>query len=191
MERRTKMAMKRNVLVGLWAVLALVGCVVAADNEKAAAGDKKPSVVVGTFDSRAVAVAYAHSDLWKQRLQQMQKTLDEAKASGDVNKAKEIEQWGPTQQKKFHMQGFGTADVNDLLEYIRNDIPQIAKEGGVDIIVSKWDIVYQNPSAKTVDITDKLVASFKPDEKIIPIVHDLMTKAPMSNEVLEKMDPRE
>ncbi|MBE3143427.1 MAG: hypothetical protein IMZ61_05810 [Planctomycetes bacterium] len=182
------MAVKRNVLVGLWAVLALVGCVVAADNEKAAADGNKAAIVVGTFDSRAVAVAYAHSEPWKQKLQQMKKAQDEAKAAGDTKKVEELEQWGLTQQKKFHMQGFGTADVNDLLEYIRNDIPQIAKEAGVDIIVSKWDIAYQSPSAKTVDITDKLVAPFKPDEKTMAMIRDLMTKAPMSNEVLEKAD---
>ncbi|MCJ7729367.1 MAG: hypothetical protein MUO27_05780 [Sedimentisphaerales bacterium] len=182
------MAVKRNVLIGMWAVLALVGCVSAADNEKAAADGNKAAIVVGTFDSRAVVVAYAHSEPWKQKLQQMKKAQDEAKAAGDTKKVEELEQWGLTQQKKFHMQGFGTADVNDLLEYIRNDIPQIAKEAGVDIIVSKWDIAYQSPSAKTVDITEKIVAPFKPDEKLLVMIRDLMTKAPMSNEVLEKAD---
>jgi len=182
------MIMKRNVLIGTLAVLTLAGCVIAADSEKAAAGDKKAAVVVGTFDSRAVAVAYAHSDHWKQKLQQMKKALDEAKAAGDTKKAEEIEQWGPAQQRKFHMQGFGTADVSDMLEYIKNDIPKIAKEAGVDIIVSKWDIAYQSSSAKTVDITEKIVAPFKPDEKTLMMIRDLMTKAPMSNEVLEKAD---
>jgi opacity protein-like surface antigen len=180
--------MKRNVLIGILAVLALAGCVIAADSEKPSAGDKKAAVVVGTFDSRAVAVAYAHSDHWKQKLQQMKKAQDEAKAAGDTKKVEELEQWGQTQQRKFHMQGFGTADVSNMLEYIKNDIPKIAKEAGVDIIVSKWDIAYQSPSAKTVDITEKIVAPFKPDEKTLVMIRDLMTKAPVPNEVLEKMD---
>mgnify|MGYP001584431107 FL=1 len=182
------MIMKRNVLIGVLAVLMLAGCVAAADNEKAAADSNKAAVVVGTFDSRAVAVAYAHSDHWKQKVQQMKKALDEAKAAGDTKKAEEIEQWGPAQQRKFHMQGFGTADVSDMLEYIKNDIPKIAKEAGVDIIVSKWDIAYQNNSAKTVDITEKIAAPFKPDEKTLVMIRDLMTKAPVPNETLEKMD---
>ena len=179
---------KKIVLIGLSLVTAIVVCGLYAGDEKPAAGGNTSAVVVGTFDSRAVAVAYVRSGHWQQKLQQMKRELDEAKAAGDANKVKEIEQWGPAQQKKAHLQGFGTADVSEIIECIKDEIPAIAKEAGVDIIVSKWNVVYQGPSAKTVDITEKIVAPFNPDEKTLTIIRDLMTKTPVSQDVLEKMD---
>jgi Skp family chaperone for outer membrane proteins len=183
------MATKRLVMAGIGMALITAACTLLAGEAKPAANGQV--IVIGTFDSRAVTIAYAHSEQWKQKLQQMQKGLDEAKSAGDMNKVKEIEQWGPANQIKFHMQGFGTADVSDILENIKSDIPGIAKEAGVDIIVSKWNIVYQNPSIKTVDITEKLIAPFKPDAKVLSIIKDLKSKQPISNDILEKMDPRE
>lgn len=142
---------------------------------------------IGTFDSRAVAVAYAHSDWNDKKLKAKMAEMKKAKAAGDTKKIEELEKWGKTQQDKLHRQGFSTASVHDILENIKNDMPRIAEETGVDIIVSRWDIVYQNPSAELVDITDEIVKPFNPDPKTLKIIKDLLNQPPLPEEVLEKM----
>jgi Skp family chaperone for outer membrane proteins len=148
----------------------------------------KEKMVVATFDSRAVAVAYAHSDLFKQRLLQKKKALADAEAAGNKRKAAELRLWPEKQQERLHKQGFGRADVTGLLQRIEGDIAQIAENTGVDIILSKWDVVYQKPDAETVDITDEIVKPFKPNKRALDIIRDLANHPPLAEEVLEKMD---
>ncbi len=146
-------------------------------------------VRVGIFDSRAVAIAYAHSK-WN-GIDAKMAEMEKAKAAGDTKKIKEIEAWGPAQQAKLHKQGFGTAPVHDLLKHIKDDLPNIAKEAGVDIIVSKWDVVYQNPSVELIDITNEIVKPFNPNEKTLKSIRSIQTHPPVSEEVLEKMHVEE
>jgi hypothetical protein len=174
-------------------MLSLV-CVVAglavwsfAAAEQPAEKSDKTEVRVGVFDSRAVAVAYAHSDWNAKRLKAKIPEMEKAKAAGDTKKIEELDKWGKAQQAKLHRQGFGTAPVHDLLKHVKDEIPQIAKETGVDIIISKWDVVYQNPSVELVDITDKIVEPFRPSQKTLSIIKDLVKQPPVSEEVLEKM----
>ena len=108
-----------------------------------------------------------------------------------TKKIKELEAWGPAQQAKLHKQGFGTAPVQDLLKHIKGDIPKIAKEAGVDIIISKWDVVYQNPSIELVDITNEIVKPFNPSEKTLKSIRSIQTHPPVAEEVLEKMHVEE
>ena len=145
---------------------------------------EKRKVCVGIFDSRAVAVAYAHSEYWSEIYHEKVAELEKAKAEGDTKKIEELEGWGPAQQAELHKQGFGTAPVGNLLRHIEDDIPKIAKETGVDVIVSKWDVVYENPSAELVDITDEIVKPFKPSEKVLKSIRSIQTHPPVSEEVL-------
>ena len=179
---------KKGITVWLvCVVLGLAGYVLfAADEPPKTNGRKK--VVVGTFDSRAVAVAYAHSDLFKQHLLQKKKALADAEAAGDKRKAAELRLWPEKQQERLHKQGFGKADVTCLLQRIEGDIAQIAENTGVDIIVSKWDVVYQRPDAETLDITDEIVKPFKPNKGALDIIRDLANHPPLAEEVLEKID---
>jgi hypothetical protein len=148
-------------------------------------------VRVGIFDSRAVAVAYAHSDFNKKRMEPKQAEMEKAKAAGDTIKMKQLDEWGKAQQDKLHRQKFGKESVSDMLEDIKNDLPDIAKKAGVDVIVSKWDVVYQNPSAELVDITKELVQPFKSTEKTMKIIESLQKHQPASEEDLEKLEKME
>ena len=133
----------------------------------------KAKLRVGTFDSRAIVIAYAHSTEFTQSIKKLKEEHDKAKAAGDEKKAKELEEKGKAGQQMFHMQGFSTASVNDILEHIKDKVPAIAKEAGVDVIVSKWDMVYQSPDAEFVDITDLMVKPFNPDEKTLEMARIL------------------
>ena len=116
---------------------------------------EKAKLRVGTFDSRAIAIAYTRTEDFNQALNKLMEEHKKAKADGDEKKAKELEAKGQAQQQLFHMQGFSTASVSEYLELVKDKIPAIAKEAGVDVIVSKWDIVYQSPDAEFVDVTDQ------------------------------------
>lgn len=176
------MAKKKIMLVLVSVVAGLAVWALAAETQP-----EKTKVRIGTFDSRAVAIAYAHSDWNSERLKSKMAEMEKAKAAGDTKKIEELEAWGQAQQDKLHKQGFGTASVCDLLEHIKDDIPKIAKEKGVDVIVSKWDIVYQNPEIEMIDITDEIVKPFNPNEKALKSIRAIQNHPPVSQEVLENM----
>jgi hypothetical protein len=139
----------------------------------------KAKLRVGTFDSRAIVIAYAHSAEFNQQIKKLKEERDKAKADGDEKKAKELEEQGKSKQQMFHMQGFSTAPVNDILEHIKDKVPAIAREAGVDLIVSKWEIVYQSPDAEFVDITDLMIKPFNPGERASNIVKELQKHPPI------------
>jgi hypothetical protein len=146
-------------------------------------GAKAP---IGTFDSRAVAVAYTRSETFMQYIKELKIEHQKAKAEGNEERAKELETLGSSLQDKAHKQGFSTWPVDDILEKIRDEIPGIAHEAGVDIIVSKWDIVYQQPDIEFVDVTDLLVALFNPDENTQTIIEQMKEIEPLTLEELEE-----
>lgn len=166
----------------------LIGCqLLAGDNTVDRAG-QAAAVIVGTFDSRAVAVAFAGSKWFDELRAEVRAEVQKAKAAGDAAKLEEIRKRMIERQKQMHFQGFGTADVSEYLKYIKDDIPKIAAETGVDVIVSKWDVVYRGPSVKFVDITDALVRPFGPSEKALKSIRELKKHDPVPIEQLEKMD---
>jgi hypothetical protein len=141
---------------------------------------------VGTFDSRAVAIAYASSDIHRRAMAPLLDEHKKAKAAGDTKKAKELESKGQTRQERLHYQGFGTAPVDDLLEAVKDKLPAIAQKAGVGLIVSKWDVVYQTPGVEIVDVTDLIVEPFQPNERALGYIKQLAKQPPIPPEVLSK-----
>jgi hypothetical protein len=130
---------------------------------------EKGKIRIGTFDSRAVAVAYIRSEAFLQSLNKM--TNEQKKAS----------------QEQAHLQGFGTASVANILDTVKDQLPAVAKEAGVDILVSKWDLTYQSPSVEVVDVTAQIVKPFKPNEKTQKVIEDLLKHPPVPNEQIKNM----
>lgn len=106
-----------------------------------------------------------------------------AKAAGDSTKAAKLEAEGRALQAKAHQQGFGTAPVDDLLLNITNALPQIKKDAGVTVIISKWDeaALKQHPGAEKVDVTMKLVDAFQPNERQRKFAIDIQKRKPLTN----------
>lgn len=181
--------MKKNVRIKMSGIvvllLCIIGVILTSGSSKA---ENEESTRVGVFDSRAVAVAYAHSDFMKQKYKELKKQQQKAKENGNSEKAKEIRKRGKQMQKKLHKQGFGTASISNLLKPVKDKIPEIAEKAGVDIIVSKWDIEYKSSSAEIVDITEKIIKPFNPGKRVLKIISELSDNPPASEETLEKMD---
>jgi hypothetical protein len=110
---------------------------------------------------------------------------EKAKAAEDEERIKELEVEGPAQQELMHKQGFGTWPVDNILEKIKGKIPEIARQADVDVIVSKWNIVYQGSGVELVDVTDLMVQPFDPDEETLKIVKDIQTMDPVPLEELK------
>lgn len=143
-------------------------------------------LIVGTFDSRAVAIAYARSEKFMQYIQGLRTELEKAKEEGNEKRVKELETLGPALQETMHKQGFSTWPVDDILEQIKDKIPEIAKQTGVDLIVSKWDIVFQQSGVEFVDVTDQIVLPFNPDENTLKTIEELKKMEPVSLKELEE-----
>lgn len=159
----------------MFLVLAAVGCV-SCDLKS-----DEPKVRVGVYDSRAVAIAFAHSDWNEKRLELKMAEMEKAKAIGDTKKNKELEEWGKAQQARLHRQGFGAAAVDDILEHIKDNLPQIAKDANVIALVSKWDkkMLKGYKSAELIDVTDLIAAQFNPNEKVLKTIEQIKKKKPI------------
>jgi hypothetical protein len=166
--------------------VAIVGAAMFGSRPTATAAEKE-KMRVGTFDSRAIAAAYAASDFNNAYVKRLKQEHDKAKAAGDKAKLAELEAEANAQQERLHQQGFGTASVADILEHVKDKLPAIAKEAGVDAIASKWDIAYRAPAAEFVDVTPLMVKPFQPNERTLRIIEDLGKRAPVPAKELKKM----
>jgi hypothetical protein len=174
--------MKKTMVISLAAMVCLVSILIGAETKKAA----KP-LRVGVYDSRAVAVAGFSSEWWNKQVQEKMKEMEKAKAAGDTQKVKELEEWGSKGQEKAHLMGFGTAPVQKLLEQVEDKLPEVAQKAGVDIIVSKWQIDYQVKDAEFVDVTDAIVALYNPNERTLNSVKGMKDVKPISEEEILKI----
>jgi tetratricopeptide (TPR) repeat protein len=134
---------------------------------------------IGTFDSRAIATAFYRSTEFQESIRDLWTKLEEAKASGDEWRVKDLEAYGPAMQHRMHQQGFSTGSVMEIMEQISDELPEIAREAGVSVIVSKWDVTYESSEADLVDLTLQLVALFDPSEQTLKIVESFKTVAPV------------
>ncbi len=182
------MSYKSAVAVGLVVAIWTIGYATAQAQETL---KDTPRVRVGIFDSRAVAVAYAASASHNQKTKQLMDEHAKAKASGDTATAKRLEAQGKAGQKQMHLQGFGTASVANILDEIRDQLPEIAKKAGVDLLVSKWDLAYQAPGTETIDVTQAIIEPFEPSAKTLKIVKELDNHRPIPAAQLEKMKANE
>jgi hypothetical protein len=149
---------------------------------------------VGAFDSRAVALAYAQTAEEPGYAPHFNRLMDEykkAKASGDVNEARRLETQGHREQDQLHRQVFSSGSIANILEKIKDQLPGISQQAGVDLIVSKWDIAYQIPGTQTVDITQAMVKPFHPSEKTLRVIQDLEKTPPIPLEEARKIPTRE
>lgn len=134
---------------------------------------------IGLFDSRAVAIAYGNSELFRQHLSSLTTEHNEAKEDGNEERIKELESKAQALQHLAHQQAFSTGSVSNILENIKDALPRIAMEARVSIIVSKWEIAYRDSSLETIDVTPQLVQQFNPDERALKWIEDSRNQSPI------------
>lgn len=166
---------------GVWMFVAGVICAacVAAVQPPTDAGGEPRAVVVGTFDSRAIAIAYVGSPAFSAKMTELHAELDAARAAGDDARVAELEALGPAMQAELHARGFSTASVDAYLDGVRERIPAVAAAAGVDVIVCKWDVVHAADDAEFVDVTEALVMLFDPDERTLRSTREIVEQEPI------------
>jgi hypothetical protein len=181
------MKKKRITIWLMCMVVALVACILFAADEPAKVIDKT-RVIVGTFDSRAVALVALEDPPLRLKFERMH---PEYVAPRDGATPEEVEQWKINLRKRQFRQGFGRGNVSEFLDLIKDEIPKIAKEAGVDVIVSKWDIEYQSPKVKLVDVTEALIQPFKPTDERLKIIRDVMEAPAATEKEIREREKRE
>jgi len=171
--------------IGTVAVLSLVGLAVIAIGALSGAGVAQDpgKLRIGTYDSRAIAVAWAASTY--NPVGEKMKELQAAKAVGDEETVRELNAWGESQQRKLHRQGFGRVPVDDLLKPVADRLPEVARTAGVEAIVFSCE--YAGPQVEVVDVTDEMVRLFDPSERTLSIVAQMKGVPPMDLDALEKL----
>ena len=64
----------------------------------------------------------------------------------------------------------------------------MAKQAGVDVLISKWRIAYEGPNAQYVDVTDILVMLFDPDDETLDVIEQVKAIDPLPGEQLKSHD---
>lgn len=137
-------------------------------------------VRVGVFDSRGIAIAYAQSAAFQQQMQELRAQAEKAKASNDAKLLAEFEAKGQTQQVLLHLQGFSIGSVSEYLVNYKDAVAAVAREANVSVIVSQFELAYQDPSVETVDVTAALVKRINPSPRVTAMLADLKTNKPLS-----------
>jgi hypothetical protein len=153
-------------------------------NLQAAEAAAPPKERIGTYDSRAIAVAYVGSAAHSKRMEAMQTELARTNAAGDTKRTRELQSQGASLQKTLHEQGFSTAPVDDLLKLVEERLPAIRKEAGVSELISKWDeaTLAKHAGAERVDVTLALVKAFDPNERQLKTAVEIQKHAPISRQ---------
>jgi hypothetical protein len=134
---------------------------------------------VGTYDSRAVALAYWRSAEGQAYIGGLQEDLQSAKAEGHGDRVAQLEALGPILQSRMHQQVFSVGSIKAITSKISSVFPRIAREAGTQLIVSKWEIVFDDPSVEFVDVTSRIVDVFKPTPQILQMIDQAIKKAPV------------
>jgi hypothetical protein len=150
----------------------------------------KSPMKIGVYDSRGVAIAYARSAEFQQRMAKLRSDHDEAKARDDDKRMKELEQQGAWGQVRLHQQGFSTAGVTSIMAKVVDALPGVAREAGVVLIVSKLEMPYQDASVEVVDVTLPIARLFKPDEQTLKILGELKDQKPIPFDEIS-LDPND
>jgi len=153
------------------------------------AQSKENTLRIGVYDSRAVAVAWGNSTEFQKSLDAVTADYKQAKEAKDDKRVKEIETQMKAKQRRAHEQGFSTGSVANIMASVKDTLPAVAKKAGVDVIVSKWEVNYQSPEIKIVDVTDDLVALFHVSAKGLEWAKGIKSHAPVPSErITDDMD---
>ena len=134
---------------------------------------------IGTYDSRAIAVASAQSTESMKFLADLQAEMAEAKAAKNDTlirqKAKTMEAY----QVLMHLRGFSVGSVADILEKHKAEVDSVAREAGVRVIVSKFELIQTGTGADVVDVTLPLARILKPTEQQLTWISQLKDQPPL------------
>ena len=165
----------KRVCMSLSGSLVILGALLFLDVRAGGADSTQGTRVrIGTYDNRAIAIAFVASRFNPAAEKKL--AYDKAKAAGDTAKMKELEAWGPQYQRQLHFQGFGRAPVDDLLEPVKAQVATLARDKQLAAISMFCD--FTSEQVELVDVTDDLVKLYDPSEKTLKTVREIRKVKP-------------
>ncbi len=140
--------------------------------------DEVTALKVGVYNSRGVALAYGSSPAVEQQFKDLKTQHATAKAAGDMDTVRELEERGPWLQERLHMQVFGNLPVDDILEGREAMLAEVAREAGVVLIVS--EVAYRLPYVQTVDVTVNIARRLGADGETLARLQEINTTEPVA-----------
>jgi hypothetical protein len=139
---------------------------------------------IGAYDSRVVFVVYFNSKFNKSPMSELMAKMKTAKEKNDTQEIAKIEREGRLRQAMAHEQGFGTGSIRDIMEQFKDKVAALAKQEKLQSVVSKWELAYADPGVELVDVTEKIVAFFEPNEKTKTMMKEMMKQEPVKEAYL-------
>ena len=136
-------------------------------------------VRIGTYDSRAIAIVSVNSAEHTEFLADLQAEMKEAKAAKNDTLARQKAKTMEVYQVLMHLRGFSVGSVADILEKHKAEVDSVAREAGVQVIVSKFELIYPGTGADVVDVTLPLAGIFKPSEQQLKWLSQLKDQPPL------------
>ncbi len=170
----------RKTLYYLISVLALASLMVMIPaGNNAFAQRSKAAIKIGTYDSRTIIFAWSRTDALKQHMIKLNQQSDSAKKANDTARIKELSVGAMSFQHLLHLMVFSTGSVASYMTVIKDKLPELAKKEGVSIIVSKFELNYNDHSFEIVDLTSQVAALFQPKEDISKMAADIAGQPPV------------
>ena len=176
--------MKQKTRLIFPAIVAATLLVMSMTSFQAFAQKKSAVLKIGTYDSRIVTFAWSRTDLLKQHMMKIGQQTDSSRKANDTARIKEISVEAMSYQHLLHQMVFSTGSVASIMTIIKDKLPELAKKEGVSIIVSKWELNYNDPSIQGIDLTNQVAALFQPKENIDKMAADIAGQAPVPIEEL-------
>jgi hypothetical protein len=156
-----------------------------------AADDAAPAATalrIGTYDPRAIAVAYARSKAFETMVAERRAQHDAAEARGDKKTAQAIAAELQWKQKQMHRQAFAAGPVDDILAVVKDRLADVAATAQVAAIVRRVD--YAVEGVTLVDVTGELVKLFAPGAQTLKMIQDMKGKPPISDRELDEAEQK-
>jgi len=117
---------------------------------------------------------------WPNRPSDVQAARD-AQSAGQTERFKKLAAALAQRQKEVHLQAFATAPIDEVLDEIKDRLPEIKRQAAVSVLISKWDepALRQHPNAAQVDLTDTLAGLFNPSEKQWKVIAEIKRQKPV------------
>jgi hypothetical protein len=128
---------------------------------------------VGTFDRRAIVIAYYGSPQWAAILKQKRAELQAAQVANDQKKIDELNAWGGRSQKTAEDQVFGNAPLTNIVEALQPAFAEIEKTSNLSSVV---EAPASGAPPDSVDVTDRLLDWLNASEKIREYIRALPRK---------------
>lgn len=151
-------------------------------NLAARGGEGAPQVRIGVYQSRAVALAYFRSETGSKEIEALYKEAKAAQEGPDKQKAAEWKEKMQAIQGRRHAQVFADSPVDDVMEKMKDALPEVAKKANVAAIVPA--VSYKEQGVTTVDVTDLLVEACQPTEQTRKMAADLVKHPPAAVKVV-------